>query len=71
MNNYDRIKNMSIEEMAGYFQKLFDPHKDRFGCLSCLDYGTHHYLEDCGDCCWLTIGGNILKYLEQEANNEK
>lgn len=66
ITNHEKIKNMSVEEMAEHFQKLFDPYKERFGCLSCIDYGTHHHPDDCGDCYWLTIGGNILKYLQQE-----
>ena len=65
--NYNRIKNMNIVEMAEHFQKIFDPHKERFGCGSCIDYGTHHHPNDCGDCEWLNVGTNILKYLQQEA----
>lgn len=67
--NYEKIKAMSIEEMAKYFQTVFDPNKDNFGCLTCTDYGTHHYPNDCigSECRWLTIGGDIKKWLQQEA----
>lgn len=71
--NFERIKNMTVEEMAEFLQKNFDKYKERFGCYSCIDYGTHHYPEDCETCengkpCyWLPIGGSIKKWLESES----
>ena len=69
MKIFEQIKQMNIEEMADFFQTVFDPHKENFGCLTCLDYGTHHHPNDCigSECKWLAIGGNISKWLQSEA----
>ena len=38
-NNYERIKNMSVEEMAEFLQKTFDENEENFGCYGCMHYG--------------------------------
>lgn len=65
--NYEKIKNMTIEEMAKFLQKNFDQNEESFGCYSCIDYQTHHYPKDCQACYWLTIGGSIEKWLQSES----
>lgn len=75
--NYERIKAMSVEEMAEFLQKTFDENKENFGCYGCMHYETHHYPDDCKTrengkpCYWLSIEGNIKKWLKSEADNDR
>lgn len=65
--NYEKIKNMTVEEMAEIFKKAFDDNIEQFGCGSCINYNTHHYPNDCEDCYWLPIGTSVKQWLESEA----
>ena len=58
---------MDIDEMAKFFQEIFDPYNESFGCLSCINYGTHHYPKDCirTNCEWLKRGTSILTWLKK------
>ena len=66
MNNYEKIKQMTVEQMAKFLKKHFDEYGEHFGCYSCTNYETHHYPDDCGKCEYLKCGGNIKKWLLQE-----
>lgn len=65
--NYERIKNMTLEEMAEFLQKNFDENNEYFGCYSCSNYGTHHFPKDCEPCYWVSIEGSIEKWLQSES----
>lgn len=65
--NYERIKNMTVEEMAEFLKENFDEYEETFGCYSCIDYKTHHYPDDCGDCEYLKCGGDIKIWLQTES----
>ena len=73
MQVYEKIKTMSLSELENYFQQIFDPNKETFGCGSCIDYGTHHCPKDCirTNCEWLAIGTSIRKWLESTYISEK
>lgn len=68
--NYERIKNMTLDEMAEYFKEHFDEYGEHFGCFSCINYNTHHYPDDCGNCEYLNCGGDIKQWLLSEVDNE-
>jgi len=72
MNNYEKIKQLDIKELALFLQENFDSDEENFGCLSCTSYETHHYPELCkkDNCYWLKISGSILKWLESESEEE-
>lgn len=68
MNNYERIKQMTIDEMAEFLRKNFDEYEEHFGCADCTSYETHHYPSECEEeqCYWLKIGCSIKKWLLSE-----
>lgn len=73
MTNYERIKNMSVEEMAEFLKTcVSDDLTHGIGCYQCIDYGTHHYTEgDCeANCSIFSIGLDVKKYLESEVTND-
>lgn len=79
MTNYERIKNMSIDEMAGFLKSLVDDNSNEcIACYRCSAYGTHHSdpqykgtnLYECEDCSNEGIGLDLIKYLESEAETE-
>ena len=68
MNNFEKIKNMTLDEMAEFLQKQFDEFEEHFGCYSCINYNTHHYNEkECKDCEYWECGGSIKQWLQQES----
>ena len=75
ITNYDRIKNMSIDEMADFLTSLLDGENNHnVGCYGCLHYGTHHSdiknkgtnLYECDDCFCEGIGVDLVKWLKSE-----
>lgn len=68
MNNFEYIKNMTLEEMAEFLETILSDEKDHIvGCYDCINYNTHHYLEDeCDGCCQHEIGLNIGKWLNKD-----
>ena len=73
MTNYERIKNMSIEEMAEFLKTcVSDDLIHGIGCYQCIDYGTHHYTDgDCeATCSYFPIGLNVKKWLESEVTDD-
>lgn len=68
MNNFEKIKSMTLDEMAEFLIVQFDQFEEHFGCYSCINYGTHHHNpQECGDCEYYTCGGNIKQWLQQES----
>ena len=69
--NYDKIKNMGIEEMAQFITSLVDgENQHNIGCYGCINYGTHHFYDgDCENepCANFPIGLDVKKYLKTEA----
>lgn len=67
MTNGDKIRSMTNEELAKWIDKQHNQDRDDWdgglGCYNCIDYKTHHYPSDCGDCEWKN---GILKWLKQE-----
>lgn len=61
MTNYEKIKNMSVEEMIDFFATA-DPYECPFECPTC------YYRSDCSsaDSCRI----EAKKWLESEAENE-
>jgi hypothetical protein len=56
MTNFEKIKAMSITELAEFLDKSANQEREDWepiGCYCCADYQTHHYPKDCGECEWL------------------
>ncbi len=75
MTNFEKIKNMSVEELADLLKSLAEgENKYEVGCFTCVYYGTHHsdiknkgtYLYECADCDCESIGLDLVKWLESE-----
>lgn len=67
MNNYERIKQMSVEEMASFFKEHFQE-EENFGCLGCaFKTSQYHSSKDCefdGEQCeYYGTDGDIKKWL--------
>lgn len=66
MTNYERIVNMSKEELADWLDSISNEDRsdwDPIGCSGCIDKDTHHYPECCEGCKWET---GIKGWLEKE-----
>ena len=69
--NYDRIRNMSVDEMAEFLTSLLNGENNHnVGCYGCVNYGTHHsdpnyQFYECGDCYCEGIGYDLVKWLER------
>ena len=75
MTNYERIKNMSVDEMAEFLKSMVDENETHeVACYGCINYGTHHSnpknngtnLYECDGCSCEGIGHDIVKWLESE-----
>lgn len=75
MTNYERIKNMSIEEMEDFLKSMVDENETHeVACYGCINYGTHHSdpknkgtnLYECESCSCEGIGHDLVKWLESE-----
>jgi hypothetical protein len=77
VNVYNKIKEMSIEELAGFMRNRFDSEMGSrsagIGCSECTNYQTHHYPDDCIDekCIWLNAENDYEKWLELESDVEQ
>ena len=70
MTNFEKIKSMTIEEMTEWIEKQIDDEREDWeslGCYHCINYGTHHYPKDCGECEWL---GGIKQWLSRESGED-
>ena len=79
MTNFEKIKNMSIGEMAEFLESMVDGNNaHEVGCYGCINYGTHHanpeYKEDglyeCEGCSCEGVGLDLVKWLEREVEDE-
>ena len=75
VTNFDRIKAMSIEEMAEFIKSMVDENETHeVGCYGCSFYGCHHSdpkykgtgLYECEDCSNESVGLDLIKWLESE-----
>lgn len=68
MINFEKIKAMSVDEMAEWLDLSNNQDRDDWssiGCFHCINHGTHHHNErECGDCEWW---GGIKAWLQKEA----
>lgn len=73
--NFERIKDMSIEEMAAFLKSMVDDNETHeVGCYGCINYGTHHSdprnkengLYECEGCYCEGVGHDLVKWLERE-----
>ena len=75
MTNYERITNMSVEEMAKFLKSMVDDNETHeVACYGCINYGTHHSdpqnkgtnLYECEGCYCEGIGHDLVKWLNLE-----
>lgn len=80
LTNYDRIRNMSVEEMAKFLESLLNGENNHnVACYGCMNYGTHHSdpenkkngLYECGDCYNEGVGLDLVKWLNKELEDEE
>lgn len=79
MTNFERIKAMSVDEMAEFIRSMVDDNETHeVACYSCCAYGTHHSdpknkgtnLYDCDGCYYEGVGLNIKAWLRMEEYKE-
>jgi len=74
MNIFNKIKQMNIDELAEFLRIRFDEEGGSrcagIGCSNCIDYKTHHYPDDCGNCIWLPVENDYKKWLELDVEIE-
>lgn len=66
MTNGDRIRAMTDEELCQWIDRQYDEDRldwETLGCYKCINYNTHHYPNDCGECEWKF---GILHWLKSE-----
>ena len=72
---FDRIKNMDINELAEFIKSMVDENEVHdVACYGCIHYGTHHSdphnkgtnLYECEGCSYEGIGHDIVRWLESE-----
>ena len=75
MTNYERTKNMSVEEMAKFLKSMVDDNETHeVACYGCINYGTHHSdpqnkgtnIYECEGCYCEGIGHDLVKWLNLE-----
>ena len=69
MSNYEKIKKMTIDEMAKFLERINDAHGksvNKIACTNCIYYDTLHMPKDCirEGCEYVDIGIDIKKWLE-------
>lgn len=79
MTNLERIKSMSVDEMAKFLKSMVDGDETHeVGCYGCINYGTHHsdpqnkgtHLYECEGCYCEGIGHDLVMWLEREVTDE-
>jgi hypothetical protein len=79
MTNFERIKAMSIDEMANFIRSMVDDDETHeVACYNCCAYGTHHSdpknkgtnLYDCDGCDCEGIGLDIVAWLNLDVSRE-
>ena len=80
MTNYEKIKAMSVAELAAFLHNILDDDAScEVACYGCINYGTHHadpnnkgtYLYECEDCSCEGIGLDLVKWLESECEHDR
>lgn len=75
MTNFERIKRMTIDEMAEFIRLMVDDCEvHEVGCYCCINYGTHHSdpknkgtnLYECSGCPNEGIGLDLMAWLNKE-----
>lgn len=78
MNNADKIRSMTDEELAEFIRSMVDgSYNYDFACYKYTNYVTHHsdpankgiYLYKCDDCESEGIGLDVLMWLQQPAED--
>ena len=76
MTNYERIKAMSVDEMAKFIRSMVDENETHdVACYGCVHYGTHHSdpdykgtnLYECEGCECEGVGLDIVKWLNKDS----
>ena len=79
MTQFEKIKTMTIEEMAEFIKSMVDDSEVHcVACYGCVHYGTHHSdpqykgtpLYECDGCPDEGIGLDLIKRLESEVEEE-
>lgn len=72
ITNYERIKSMTVEQMAEWLDQILNQDRkdwDEPGCYHCVIHGTHHENEEgCGGC---EFWGGLKQWLEREVENSE
>ena len=77
LTNYQKIKMMSVEEMADFLESMVDENRTHdVGCYGCINYGTHHSdpenketgLYECDGCDCEGVGHDLVKWLNKEVS---
>ena len=80
MTNFERIKAMTVEEMAIFLKSMVDENETHdVACYGCINYGTHHAdpankengLYECEGCDNEGIGLDLVKWLEREVQDDE
>lgn len=80
MTNFEKIKNMTIEEMAKFLESMLNGENNHnVACYDCINYGTHHSdpknkkngLYECEGCDSEGIGLDLVKWLKKEIDNDE
>lgn len=75
MTVFDRIKAMSVSEMAEFIRSMVDDYETHeVACYGCINYGTHHSdpankgtnLYECEGCPCEGMGLDIVAWLNSE-----
>ena len=78
MTNFERIKRMSVEEMAAFLKSMVDENETHeIACYGCINYGTHHSkpenkgtnLYECEGCTCDGIGHDLIKWLNKAVDD--
>lgn len=76
MTVFERIKQLTVEEMAEFIRSMVDEDESHeVACYGCVNYGTHHSdpknkgtsLYECEGCCCEGMGLDIVAWLNSKA----
>ena len=80
MTNFEKIKAMTVEEMADFLKSMVDDEESHnVACYGCPSYGCHHSdpqykgsnLYECDGCENEGIGLDLVKWLESEVQEDE
>lgn len=79
MTVFERLKQLSVEEMAEFIRSMVDENESHeVACYGCIHYGTHHSdpnnkgtnLYECEGCCNEGMGLDIVAWLNSDTLKE-